>query len=75
MQVHQGFGNIVVLVEDRLQTYQTVVQVYTDGFKDPYTQSTGFAFSNTMLLMFKCLPSNRFSFIHLAHKTLAWFTG
>lgn len=45
MQVHKGFGNIV-LVEDRLQTlYQTFVPVYTDGSKVPYTGSTGFAFS------------------------------
>ena len=34
------------MVEDRLQTvYQTFVQVYTDGSKDPSTGTTGFAFN------------------------------
>ena len=44
MQVHKGFGNTAVLVEDRLQTlYQTFIPVYRDGSKDPNTQRTGFA--------------------------------
>ena len=34
IKIHKDFGNIAVLVEDRLQTvYQTFVQVYTDGSK------------------------------------------
>ena len=45
-QVQKGFGNIAVLVEDRLKTlYQSYVPVYTDGSKDPNTGSTGFAFT------------------------------
>ena len=46
VQVHKDFGNIAVLVEDRLQTlYQTFIPEYTDGSKDPNTGSTGFALS------------------------------
>lgn len=30
---------------------------------------------DTMLLMFKCPPSNPLGFVHMSHKTLAWFTG
>ena len=50
IKIHKDFGNIAVLVEDRLQTvYQTFVQVYTDGSKDPSTGTTGFAFNITAL--------------------------
>ena len=46
IKIHKDFGNIAVLVEDRLQTvYQTFVQVYTDGSKDPSTGTTSFAFN------------------------------
>ncbi|XDV52299.1 hypothetical protein PO909_021042 [Leuciscus waleckii] len=46
MQGQKGFGNIAELVEDRIQKlYQTYVQIYTDGSKDPNTGKAGFGFS------------------------------
>ncbi len=46
LELMKESGNIVAVVEDRLQTvYQACVPVYTDGYKDPNTERTGFDFS------------------------------
>ncbi len=46
LELMKESGNIVAVVEDRLQTvYQACVPVYTDGSKDPNTGRTGFDFS------------------------------
>lgn len=46
LEAIKNTGNIVVVVEDKLQTvYQAYVPVYTDGSKDPKSGRTGFAYS------------------------------
>ncbi len=42
--MRKGFGDIAVLVNERLHTlYHTFVPVYTDESKDPHTGRTGFS--------------------------------
>ncbi len=42
--MRKGFGDIAVLVNERLHTlYHIFVPVYTDGSKDPHTGRTGFS--------------------------------